>query len=274
MPLRRRSSLLLLAAAAGAGGQAVAQPPAPPPARWVVNAGEKKCELVRASNSGKELVFQLGIEPATEAPTLMVPAPKGWRGPGSMPAEVALSPRGIRIPATALRLTLDSGTVLNIHGLQPAFFDQFGAARGMAVKAGGREMASANFGGARPAVRALRECHDGLLRSWGVDPKLLASLQRKPQPLKSRAALFLSGDYPIAAINRGSSGISVVRFTVGTDGKPSGCVTVSPSGDEALDRASCAIMLRRGRYAPAIGADGKPVAVPQVYSVVWVIPTG
>lgn len=272
--LRRRPPLLLVAAAAGASGQAVAQAPTAPPARWVVNAGDKKCELLRASESGKELVFQLGLEPSTEAPALMVPAPEGLRGPVSTPAEVVLSPGGIRIPTTAVRLTLVSGTVVKIHGLQPGFFDQFGAAKGLAVTVGGREIMSAKFAARQQAVRTLRECNDGLLRSWGVDPGLLVSLQRKPQPLGNRAAWFHDGDYPITALDRGGSGITVVRYIVGTDGKLSDCVTVSPSGDNALDRASCAVMLKRGRYAPAIGADGKPVAVPQIYSVMWMMTTG
>jgi protein TonB len=70
----------------------------------------------------------------------------------------------------------------------------------------------------------------------------------------------LSGrDYPRAAKRVGAAGTVLVRYTVGTDGRPSGCTVTQSSGNEDLDQVTCRLIERRFRYEPARDARGNPV---------------
>jgi protein TonB len=63
-----------------------------------------------------------------------------------------------------------------------------------------------------------------------------------------------------------------VRFSVGTDGRATGCRVTRPSGDPRLDAHTCDLIEARFRYRPATDAAGAPV--PSVVSSTfdWVPP--
>jgi protein TonB len=81
-------------------------------------------------------------------------------------------------------------------------------------------------------------------------------------------------DYPADALRRKVSGTSTVRLTIGADGRVKGCAIALSSGDASLDRATCLLIQRRGRFEPAIGADGSLVEAPLVTSMRWIFTTG
>jgi protein TonB len=51
----------------------------------------------------------------------------------------------------------------------------------------------------------------------------------------------------------------LVRYTVGVDGRPSGCTVTQSSGNEDLDSNTCRLVEQRFRYEPARDADGRVV---------------
>lgn len=51
----------------------------------------------------------------------------------------------------------------------------------------------------------------------------------------------------------------VLRFTVGTDGRVSGCRVQTPSGDPLIDREACPRAERRLRFSPALDASGRRI---------------
>ncbi len=67
-------------------------------------------------------------------------------------------------------------------------------------------------------------------------------------------------DYPRAAKRARAGGTVLVRYTVGTDGRVSGCTVTQSSGNADLDSTTCALIERRFRYEPARDAQGRPVA--------------
>lgn len=76
-------------------------------------------------------------------------------------------------------------------------------------------------------------------------------------------------DYPRAARAARAEGTSVVRFTVGIDGRPRDCRVATSSGDPALDATTCRLIEERFRYAPARDAEGRPVAEERGWRQWW-----
>ncbi|MDB5707675.1 MAG: energy transducer TonB [Sphingomonas bacterium] len=92
--------------------------------------------------------------------------------------------------------------------------------------------------------------------------------------LKGNPAQFFGNDaYPSEAIRAGAQGRVVARLTVGTDGRVSGCVVTTSSGNSSLDDTTCRIARSRVRYTPAKDENGQPIVSSATLPVRWVLPT-
>jgi len=80
---------------------------------------------------------------------------------------------------------------------------------------------------------------------------------------------LMDSDYPISAKRAGIEGSVAVRFTIGTDGRVSGCQIVKSSGSTDLDSTTCRLIERRFRYRPARDAQGREVAEITTKSYTW-----
>ena len=96
-----------------------------------------------------------------------------------------------------------------------------------------------------------------------------------PPVLKSKPQMgrrFKVPEYPAAAKRAGESGQTVVAMCVDKDGRASNVRVVKSSGFERLDEAAIK-GLNNNRFEPAIGTDGKPIAMcdpnPYVFTYVW-----
>jgi protein TonB len=91
---------------------------------------------------------------------------------------------------------------------------------------------------------------------------LAASLSAQTVDRISAARLLHSpyavDDYPVQALKAGESGYVVIEVTVAPDGRPTNCTVVASSKSQVLDQKSCAVMLKRGRFAPAVDQAGTP----------------
>jgi len=88
----------------------------------------------------------------------------------------------------------------------------------------------------------------------------------KAQWIQGRIA---NRDYPRAASRAGAEGTVIVRFTVETSGRATGCRVMSSSGNADLDATTCRLIERRFKYRPAKDAQGNPVASQQGWKQVW-----
>jgi protein TonB len=92
--------------------------------------------------------------------------------------------------------------------------------------------------------------------------------------LKGNPAQFFGNDaYPSEAIRAGAQGRVVARLTVGTDGRVSGCVVTTSSGNGSLDDTTCRIARSRVRYTPAKDENGQPIVSTATLPVRWVLPS-
>jgi protein TonB len=79
-------------------------------------------------------------------------------------------------------------------------------------------------------------------------------------------------DYPPSSLRAGEEGTTQVKFTVNAAGRVENCTVTSSSGSSALDRGTCNSLTRRGRYNPAVSANGTPTATERTYSYTWSLP--
>jgi protein TonB len=69
----------------------------------------------------------------------------------------------------------------------------------------------------------------------------------------------------------GIGGTTGVRLRIEPDGKVSECAVIESSGSAGLDKQTCAVSKRRGRYTPAIGHDGKPLWSFTFERITWMV---
>ena len=80
---------------------------------------------------------------------------------------------------------------------------------------------------------------------------------------------FDLNDYPTKAFEREWQGVTNFAVVVGPDGRPADCKVTKSSGYEMLDRSACWVPMKRARFIPAVGADGRPTYGVYRSQVVW-----
>lgn len=108
----------------------------------------------------------------------------------------------------------------------------------------------------------------GLALALCVAVPLAAAPLRAPQLTGSP---YTVRDYPQSALRNDEMGYARIRITVSPQGKPIGCSVIDSSDVISLDKASCDIMLKRGKFTPAQDAAGRPSYGVVRASVPWYI---
>ena len=103
----------------------------------------------------------------------------------------------------------------------------------------------------------LDRCAANLRQAWHVG-EYAAKLRQAPVALQPLQKLFSSEDYPRVALRNDGTGVVEAMLLVNDAGRIASCAVTETSGHASLDAQTCIILARRGRFAPAIGADGKP----------------
>lgn len=177
------------------------------------------------------------------------------------PVVLQLLGTGTTLAGTAIAQRLPgAGRAIMIDGVKVDALDHFAKANGLAVTAKKTPVISIAFSQADKAVIALRACNDDILRSWGIDPaarKQLRSEARWEPVTKKKNSMPTLEDMPQGSLRGGSSGQALIIFDVASDGSTSGCKLVSQSGSAG---SPCEQLKRRGKYHPAVGLAGQPVA--------------
>lgn len=253
----------LLLAAPPVAAQAPAQEPPPAP-RWIVDWSESRCTLVRQSG---DLIAALRVVPGGRQVDLRISDAKAPTLHTGTVVSVSFDD-GTPIPSTAFSYSAGKAEGYGVEPLDRSFVQQLAGASSLRIKRGSTTLLDLPFRTAAKAVKALEVCEEDALRRWGIDPAAVASLRERARLIKSPVT---NDDYPDAAIRAGSEGSVAVLVTVGTNGKAESCSVIESVAGEILDKTTCRLILERGRYQPAIGPTGEPVASPWVEVVNWVI---
>jgi TonB family protein len=139
-------------------------------------------------------------------------------------------------------------------------------ARGGAIQVIGLERPlSIPIAGAAKAVSWLRRCADEKLTKWGIDPTAYGALRRPP--IMTNDDWIKDIDFPDSAADRGKEGQVVARMDVDSTGAVRNCAIAVSSGWDPTDKVVCARAIEKGRFEPAIGQNGEPVAASRIVHV-------
>jgi TonB family protein len=96
----------------------------------------------------------------------------------------------------------------------------------------------------------------------------------EPSEIIARNRLVIQKFYPKSSLKRGEEGEVQFRINVNRDSRLDGCQVTRSSGYEALDTATCDMLLKGATATPLIAADGWRTVGVRDGIVPWVLPDG
>jgi len=257
-------SILLLAAAPPS------ETPSPellPSSKWQVEYAKSSCIISRAFGEGpNKTVFGLKPAPYSDFVSMLIVAPSPKTKASGGKAEIKLS-GGFEPEHTNIASVTANGMRVTTVNLPRLALDALAKGESIAIKAGGLVNVSLKPTSFDKALKALEDCESDLLTSWGFDKAAQAAVATRP--VGQIFGLIQPDDYPEQALESGLGGTVGVRMRIEPNGKIGECVALESSGVPILDKTTCAILMKRGRFTPAMGHDGKPVAAPYFTWITW-----
>ena len=153
-------------------------------------------------------------------------------------------------------------------GLKPEVLSAVETAPNVTLSAGRqiRAVVDARIGA---AAQAIRTCVLSQLKIWGIDPQAVAAIAKPAEPAPDVARWITPDDYPNAAIKARVQGEVIMLWSIDESGRAGDCRVIHSSGSALLNTASCATVMRRARYAPALDKEGRPIRSWSTRQVVW-----
>jgi TonB family protein len=261
----------LASLAVSAAVRTIAQTPAPAqpaPAVWDLEFQDSRCTITTGDK--RTIGLAVWMTPGQpEGELYLIGSPKMLPRNIGKKLTVVLEPRGGTFRADVYHRSDRDPTILSLTPLPDTFPAAFAKAQEVRL-IGGATPLSIPVPAADKAMAALQGCIDDALREWGIDPKAFAEL-RKPPTIMDDNLILAGDDYPRDAFDNNVTGTVVMRLHVDATGRVQDCAVVVSSGSKLLDNPTCILMLKKGRFDPAIGADGKPTAAPRVFRAEWTI---
>jgi len=269
----RLSAIVLLLATFGIRAEAADRQPLNPSGKWAIAYENEMCILSRDFGAGeRKLALAMQGLPTVNHLTLAL-AVTDHAISDQGEAKLTLLPSNRTVSARFTRAQrANSSGVLVLMPFDRSELPNLAASTGFALTAGKALDVVLASGSMAKALTALKTCEDQLVRSWGFDPAVIASVSRKAEPITSPAIWVVNSDYPPDAKRAGAQGTSNVRWTIDTDGVARNCIVIQSAGFASLDQKACAMVELRVRYRPALDAQGKPVAVFASRRFVWGLP--
>lgn len=250
-------------------GAAQTQAPAEAPTQvWDLEVEDSHCTITTGDKNTPGLaVWMIPGQPDPELYLINAPNVVHVSPFNSPKLTVVLEPNGETFQAHAYAGPKQN--MLGLGGLPYNFPAAFAHAEQVRV-VGGAKPVSVTVRGTDKAMAAIQQCIDEALPGWGIDPKLLAGL-RKPVTTIDDHPVVTGDDYPREALDKNIQGSVVIRLHVDSKGLVQDCAVMVSSGSKLLDNPTCILALAKGKFDPAIGADGKPTDAPRIMRVEWSI---
>lgn len=137
------------------------------------------------------------------------------------------------------------------------------------VKVAGKRPFRLEFGPLDRPMKVMRQCLTDLVQSWGYDPAVIKELSQSAKPANNPGSWIEDADYPSHAVARGYSGLLRFRLDIDESGKVTGCHILDRTDPDDFSALTCSLLTKRGRFKPALGANGKPVRAFYLGSFSW-----
>lgn len=118
------------------------------------------------------------------------------------------------------------------------------------------------------------DCTTNLVKSWGYDPVVQATLSQPVVPITAPNKWLDSKDYPVSALRSGANGIVQFRLDIDADGKITGCHVLARTSPDDFADITCRAILKRAQLLPALDAQGKRVRSYHVQKARWMMEAG
>jgi TonB family protein len=110
-------------------------------------------------------------------------------------------------------------------------------------------------------------CLARLRQTWNISED--GSRIKEPARMINTEGVFNESDYPTVALGRGQSGTTKIMLLIDEEGMVKDCTLTEASGAAVLDSNTCGVILRRAKFQPAIGLDGKPAKSGFTQHITW-----
>jgi len=250
---------------------AAAPKPAPalmtPTGPWNVDFADKMCLLIRPY--GKDRTTHLMLKPAMLGDNLEIIVTKETRGTrDARSGKAALSIGGTPSAAETSFTAYSTATarLLRIWIKEDAI--PLASVRGtlqIDAKPEGRHLFA--IPDIELALPILSKCLDQLRTVYKVSNADLAAIVTKPKA--ELAAFFSTEDYPREAWSTGKGGTVGVLIWVEATGRVSTCEVIETSAAPVLEKATCDVLIKRGKFTPGKDAAGRAVRAPNFARVRW-----
>ena len=234
--------------------------------KWAVDHGNTRCVASRSFGDPNAPVM-LGIRPSLNDTTvrLLIVQNNGYLAAQHVPVKVA----GTK--ASALHFST-KGTKQRVMwiDLTRADFDRAVAGPNLRVVGDGVNI-DLPLTGIASAVKVLQTCNAGLRQHWNADEAGMAKIATRARSLRSPARAVTSDDYPGQAIEEAKGGRTRVMLLIDEQGAAKECLVEEHSGVASIDAQTCFMVMKRGKFAPAQDAAGKPIRSYLSYAFKWQI---
>jgi hypothetical protein len=244
--------------------------PLEPAGKWTVDFGESRCVAYRTFGPSKSPVYLL-LKPSPVGDVLQLQiAEKGIKRPGVQESVRLALGNSPPFPMLQLQYGVDGKQVrmVNLSKEQTA---SLSAATSLHWMERGKQYQLA-LGPMTKLLETVEKCRAQLSDYWNGTLTKYMSLQKPPTLNKPLQSLFSTDDYPWDAVRQRQSGLAHVVVLVDEKGGIVDCTLIATSGIAVLDAQTCIIIRKRGKFAPAVGADGKPTKGIFHQRVNWVMP--
>jgi len=241
-----------------------------PVGKWTVDFGNDRCVAYRSFGDANDPVHLL-LRPSPVGDVLQLQvAEKGINRQGTQEKASVAFGGDAPVPILSLQYGV-SGQSVRMINLSKEQAARLSAATTMRWSERGKQYDLA-LGPMTKLIETVEKCKEMLADHWNATLTKRMALKVEPSMDKPILSLFSTNDYPWDAVKGGQSGLAHVVVLVDENGRIADCTLIATSGIALLDAQTCIIIRKRGKFAPAIGADGKPTRGTFHQRVNWEMP--
>jgi len=251
--------------------QSTTAAPLQPTKPWVLEFADEQCVAAREYGApDKPLAIILKPSPVGNLIQITFLRPATGGAPRDIAADLRI---GDHPPIETRALTFDSKSakLRSMRISLPAeTADRLAEARTIEINASGELDQTFAIAPMRDVMATMKACIADLRAHWNIGAENEVTLRTRA---KANLARFLRDtDYPEMAALRRQGGVVEFVLLIDEAGKVADCTVTVPSGVPTLDAQSCAILVDRVKFEPAVGHDGKPAKDSAVSRITWKIP--
>lgn len=226
-----------------------------PTGAWTVDFGDSRCVAYRAYGSQARPIHLI-LKPSAVGDVLQLKIVENGSAAYGIQEKVSLT-LGDSAPVELWQLRYGTnGKTFRELNLSKAQSETLAGTSSLSWSGPGKDQ-KFQLGSMANLMKVIEECRTSLADYWNGTPTKQAQLKKGAGPARSILSLLSSDDYPSDAVRKQQSGATRVVALIDEKGQIADCSIIETSGIALLDVQTCLVM-RRGKFTPAIDADGKP----------------